>query len=247
MGLLGANGAGKTTLMRVLLGLLPATSGTIMTLGTPAAHIDHNTIGYVSQSLGLYAELTVRENLDFVASAFGVDSPVLEPQLELVADHHVGDLPLGLKRRAAFVAAGCHSPEILVLDEPTSGVGPLGRAELWEVIHHVAEQGAGVLVSTHYMEEAEECDRVIVMANGREVASGPVDAIVGSLRSVLVANADAPALGRLQSAGLTVLADGVSWRVVDGDRDQVVELVGNEASVEYVPATFEEAFVKFAE
>lgn len=104
-----------------------------------------------------------------------------------------------------------------------------------------------MLVSTHYMEEAEECDRVIVMANGREVASGPVDAIVGSLRSVLVANADAPALGRLQSAGLTVLADGVSWRVVDGDRDQVVELVGNEASVEYVPATFEEAFVKFAE
>lgn len=240
VGLLGANGAGKTTLMKMLLGLLPVTSGRIT---SATATGSRSAVGYVPQGLGLYPELTVRENVDFVADAYRVDPPVLEPELEALSDRLVAEIPLGMRRRTAFAAALSHHPTALILDEPTSGVGPLGRADLWSIIHRVAEEGAAVLVSTHYMEEAEECDRVVVMANGREVAAGPVSTIIGSLRSVSVAHADSDALDRLRAAGLTVLGDGRRWRVVNGDLDQVTGLVGAGASVEYVPATFEEAFV----
>jgi len=135
---------------------------------------------------------------------------------------------------------------LLILDEPTSGVGPLGRAELWEMIHDAADSGTGVLVSTHYMEEAEECDRVIVMAQGNEVAAGPVVEIVGGLQAIAVTGADSKALDSLRSGGMTVLASGGAHRVLNGTLERVESLIGDSARATYVPATFEEAFVELS-
>jgi ABC-2 type transport system ATP-binding protein/ribosome-dependent ATPase len=247
VGLLGANGAGKTTLIRMVLGLLRPTAGRITVLGQPAGRADRHTIGYVPQGLGLYRDLTVAENLEFVASAFGVERPRLEPSLAAVADRLVGEIPLGLRRRVAFVSACCHDPSVLVLDEPTSGVGPLGRVELWESIHRTAgERGAGVLVTTHHMDEAEECDRVIVMAGGRQVAAGRVDDIIGDLASVSVTGVASADLDRLRAGGMTLVMDGAGWRVVGATVAQVRATVGDRATVSQVPASFEEAFVALA-
>jgi len=211
-------------------------------MGGPVGHAK-NEVGYVPQSLGLYRDLTVAENLQFVAAAFGVEPPQLTSSLSEVADRRVGEIPLGLKRRTAFAAALCHDPSLLILDEPTSGVGPLGRAELWNTIHESSDDGTGVLISTHYMEETEECDRVIVMAQGRQVVSGPVADIIGSRMSVSVSGAEADTIDQLRAAGMTVLADRAGWRVVNGDLERIKALVGNSADVQSVPATFEEAFV----
>lgn len=245
VGLLGANGAGKTTTMKMLLGLLEPTSGEVLIGGQSARRIDRHLMGYVPQGLGLYRDLTVAENLSFAAAAFGVPVPSLaDAGLEDVADRKVDDISLGLRRRLAFLVARCHQPSVLVLDEPTSGVGPLGRARLWETIHETAEDGAAVLVSTHYMEEAEECSRVVLVASGREVASGTVSDVIGGIRSVAVSGdvADS-ALASIGEAGGTVLVSGEGWRVVGLDADAVSRLAGPEASVEPVPASFEEAFV----
>lgn len=245
VGLLGANGAGKTTTMRMLLGLLLPTSGTARIADTPVGQIDRRVLGYVPQSLGLYRDLTVMENLQFAAAAFGVPAPPLDRSgLASVADRRIGALSLGLRRRVAFVVAGCHDPDVLILDEPTSGVGPLGRARLWETIHETADSGTAVLVSTHYMDEAEECDRVVLMASGREVASGTVADVVGSARSVAVSGAvDESALADMHRRGATVLLDGDGWRVVGLDAATVADIAGPGASVSDVPASFEEAFV----
>ena len=123
------------------------------------------------QGLGLYRDLTVGENLAFIARVYGTDPPPLGP-LASIEGTVVGDLPLGSRRRVAFVAALCHSPDLLILDEPTSGVGPLGRSALWETIHESADRGAGVLVSTHHMDEAEQCDRLAFILYGRIIAEG---------------------------------------------------------------------------
>jgi ABC-2 type transport system ATP-binding protein len=180
VGLLGANGAGKTTLMRMLLGLVTPTGGRIELFGEPMALLVRERIGYVPQGLGLYEDLTVAENLEFAASAYGFEAPPLGDLAE-VGQMLVRDLSLGLRRRAAFLNALAHEPELLVLDEPTSGVDVLARSELWGTIRAAAEGGAGVLVSTHHLEEADQCDRLVVMASGRVVLSGTMDAIVGDV------------------------------------------------------------------
>ncbi|HUF15558.1 MAG TPA: ABC transporter ATP-binding protein [Acidimicrobiia bacterium] len=248
VGLLGANGAGKTTTMRMLLGLLAPSSGTANLLGQPALSADRRLMGYVPQGLGLYRDLTVSENLRFVAGAFGVDPPSLETAgLGHVANRRIGEIPLGTRRQVAFVAARCHNPPVLILDEPTSGVGPLGRARLWETIHRTAESGTAILVSTHYMEEAGECERVVVMAAGREVVSGSVSEIVGSAVSVAITGEVAEgALERLRDEGGTVLVDGRGWRVVGLDVAAVSDAAGLGATVSVVPASFEETFVSLS-
>ena len=180
VGLLGANGAGKTTFMRMLLGLVTPTGGSIELFGEPMALLVRERIGYVPQGLGLYEDLTVAENLEFAASAYGFEAPPLGDLAE-VGQMLVRDLSLGLRRRAAFLNALAHEPELLVLDEPTSGVDVLARSELWGTIRAAAEGGAGVLVSTHHLEEADQCDRLVVMASGRVVLSGTMDAIVGDV------------------------------------------------------------------
>jgi ABC-2 type transport system ATP-binding protein len=182
VGLLGANGAGKTTLIRLVLGLLGADDGRVRLFGSPPSRKTRLRLGYVPQSLGLWDDLTARENLGFTRGAFGLapaDGITDDPELAADDDTLVRDLPLGIKRRLAFAAALSHSPELLVLDEPTSGVDPMARARLWETIREAADGGAAVLVTTHYMEEAANCDRLVVMADGRTIAAGTLAAIVG--------------------------------------------------------------------
>ncbi|HEX8133358.1 MAG TPA: ABC transporter ATP-binding protein [Actinomycetes bacterium] len=251
VGLIGANGSGKTTLIRLLLGLLPPTAGQVRLFGEPPSRRTRARLGYVPQSLGLYDDLTVAENLAFSSAAFGVhDPPALEGDLAAVGDVLVHELPLGLRRRAAFAIALGHRPDLLVLDEPTSGVDPLQRARLWETIRASAEQGAGVLVTTHHMSEAEQCDRLLVLAAGRVVAEGTMDQVVGGTRAVEVRTGRwEEAFTALDAAGLPVSLVGRSLRVPGADREAVGRLLagaGVDADLGVGPASFEEAFVVLA-
>ena len=188
VGLLGANGAGKTTLIRLLLGLLRPTGGEIRLFGEPPSRGTRRRIGYVPQGLGLYDDLTPAENLAFSAAVFGEgpEAASLPGPLRRYGATVVGSLPLGIQRTVAFAQALAHRPDLLVLDEPTSGVDPLARARLWETVAGAAAAGAAVLVTTHYMDEAGECDRLVIMAAGRVVARGTVPEIVGDAQVSVV-------------------------------------------------------------
>jgi len=183
-GLLGPNGAGKTTTFRMLCGLLPASSGTLrvadMDLRRARASA-RQRIGYVAQKFSLYGQLTVAENLEFFASAYSlrgdkkksrIDWAIRQFDLGEFIDLASGDLPGGFKQRLAMAAALLHEPELLFLDEPTSGADPLARREFWRRITALAAQGVTVVVTTHFMEEAEYCDRVAIMDAGRVLAQG---------------------------------------------------------------------------
>ena len=248
VGLLGANGAGKTTLIRVLLGLIAPSGGAVRLFGQPPSMVTRRRIGYLPQGLGLYEDLSIRQNLAFVEGAFGVDAPPpMPPDLEPIADEAVRDLPLGARRRAAFAAALVHGPELLVLDEPTSGVDALGSARLWDTIRGAAERGAGVLVTTHSMEESDQCDRLVVMAEGRVVADGTVAQIVGGAVAVEISSDRwREAFSTLDRAGVQALLDGRRLRAIGVSRQHVEDLLRRSdipSTVRSVPATFEEAFV----
>ncbi len=243
VGLLGANGAGKTTLIRMLLGLLAPTGGGVALFGTRPGRAVRRRIGYMPQGMGLYQDLTVAENLSFAARVYGVDPPPLG-DLEEFADVLVADIPLGLRRRAAFLNAVGHRPDLLVLDEPTSGVGPLARAELWETIHAATEEGAAVLVTTHHMDEAEQCDRLVVMAGGKTVAEGTVDGIVGDLTTLEVGIGDpSAALTTLEDAGIVAVPAGHLLRLPGVDAGEARSLLGDGITTTPRPATLEEAFI----
>ncbi|HEX6286616.1 MAG TPA: ABC transporter ATP-binding protein [Acidimicrobiia bacterium] len=245
VGLLGANGAGKTTTMKMILGLITPTAGEVRIGGHPVRDVDRRDVGYVPQGLGLYRDLTVAENLQFAAQAFGVQPPSLgEAGLGAIADRKVGQISLGLRRRVAFLVARCHHPSVLILDEPTSGVGPLGRPRLWETIHETAETGAAILVSTHHMDEAEECDRVVLMASGRGVMTGTVSEVVDRFTTVSVTYEVAPGdLMSLRKAGATVLVAHPGLRIVGLGVTEVNRILGSSAGVSETPSSFEEAFV----
>lgn len=250
LGLLGANGAGKTTLIRMLLGLIRPSSGAVRLFGQPPSREARSRLGYVPQGTGLYDDLTVPENLEFVSSAFRVPPPQLDPELEAIAHRPVGKISLGLRRRAAFAAALSHRPELLVLDEPTSGVGPVGRVELWTTISAQAADGVGVLVTTHHMEEAEQCDRIVMLAAGRTVAEGTAAKIVESVSAIEIAVDEwHTAFAALEDAGLRPTVVGTRLRVAGSDLQRVEMILassGLQASVHRVRAGFEEAFVALA-
>jgi ABC-2 type transport system ATP-binding protein len=178
-GFLGANGAGKTTAIRILSGLLEPTSGRIVVAGydayTQRDSIKAN-IGYMSQKFSLYDDLTVRENIRFFGGIYGLRKKELQSRIEeLLADLNMKDfenelisgIPLGWKQRLAFSVAMIHRPAIVFLDEPTGGVDPITRRSFWEMIYEVASRGTTVFVTTHYMDEAEYCDRVTILVDGR--------------------------------------------------------------------------------
>jgi ABC-type multidrug transport system ATPase subunit len=261
VGLLGANGAGKTTLIRMLLGLIPATTGQIVLLGEQPSRATRRRIGYVPQGLGLYDDLTIAENLEFAAAVFGTQRASRAASLQVQQQAAqtageiggpaipVGQLPLGLQRRAAFAEALAHRPELLILDEPTSGVDPLGRARLWQTIASAVHAGAGALVSTHYMEEAGECDRLIIMADGEVVAAGTAGQIIGAAQVAVVEAVNwRAAYSQLERAGLPVALAGRRLRVPGASRDEVRRaLAAGPASstddrVSEAPATLEERF-----
>jgi len=178
-GFLGANGAGKTTAMRMLCGLSIPSGGQATIAGfdvyKEAEKIKKN-IGYMSQRFSLYEDLTVRENIRFYAGIYGKDSRFIKTKTEKVlhdlhldgeADKLVGSLPLGWKQKLAFSVAIFHEPGIVFLDEPTGGVDPVTRREFWNMIYHAAASGITIFVTTHYMDEAEYCNRVSIMVDGK--------------------------------------------------------------------------------
>ncbi|HEY5985121.1 MAG TPA: ABC transporter ATP-binding protein, partial [Streptosporangiaceae bacterium] len=241
----GANGAGKTTLIRLLLGLLPATAGQVRLFGEPPSRRTRRRIGYVPQTLGLYDDLTAAENLAFSAAVFGRHASAdLPPALSRYGRTVVGSLPLGIQRSTAFAQALAHQPDLLVLDEPTSGVDPLSRARLWETVTQAASAGAGVLITTHYMDEAGECDRLMIMTEGRVVAEGAAaDIVGGAMVTVVEAESWAQAFGALEAAGLPVALVGRTLRVPGAEPEAVRNALGDiTARVSEVPATLEERF-----
>ena len=187
-GLLGPNGAGKSTTFRMLCGLLPASGGTLMVAGSDlrrAGAKARERLGYVAQKFSLYGQLSVDENLEFFASAYGLRGKhrrdriaALKNQFELDQFSRLpsGQLPGGFKQRLALAAALLHEPDILFLDEATSGADPLARRQFWGRITALSEQGVTVIVTTHFMEEAEYCDRIIILDAGKNLAEGtPVE------------------------------------------------------------------------
>jgi ABC-type multidrug transport system ATPase subunit len=243
VGLLGANGAGKTTLIRLLLGVLRPTAGHVELFGAPPTRAQRRRVGYVPQNLGLYPDLTVRENLEFRAGLFKAEPSGFARQERQV----VGRLPLGIQRQAAFEAATQHDPDLLVLDEPTSGVSPLARSRLWNEIRMRSDTGTAVLVSTHYMDEAEQADRIIMMAGGRIVAEGTVAEIIGGRQVVEVTAEDWPAaLAALERDDRLVLLDGRVIRILGEGLSAVradLDRRSIPAGTRVVPASLNETLV----
>ena len=183
-GFLGANGAGKTTAIKMLVGLLAPSEGGAHVAGfdirTQREQIRRN-IGYMSQRFSLYADLTVRENIRLYGGIYGLTPRQITERtttmldtlgLSSSADYLVGMLPLGWKQKLAFSVALLHEPKIVFLDEPTGGVDPITRRQFWELIYATAARGTTVFVTTHYMDEAEYCDRISIMVDGRIAALG---------------------------------------------------------------------------
>jgi ABC-2 type transport system ATP-binding protein len=183
-GFLGANGAGKTTAIRMLTGLLSPTSGRATVAGHDIAREGEQVkrdIGYMSQRFSLYEDLTVRENITLYGGIYDLTDREIRDRttrmlarlgLEHAADQFVRAIPLGWRQKLAFSVALLHQPRVVFLDEPTSGVDPITRRQFWELIYEAAASGTTVLVTTHYMDEAEYCDRISIMVGGRIGALG---------------------------------------------------------------------------
>ncbi len=178
-GFLGANGAGKTTAMKMLIGISEPTHGNATVAGynvlTEAEQVKKN-IGYMSQRFSLYNDLTIKENIVFFGGIYGLSSADIKEKSQAMinelglydmADSLVGSLPLGWKQKVAFSVAMLHNPKIVFLDEPTGGVDPITRRQFWEMIYKQANRGVTIFVTTHYMDEAEYCDRVSIMVAGK--------------------------------------------------------------------------------
>ena len=178
-GFLGANGAGKTTAMKMLIGILNPSSGKASVAGFDVYKNTEDikkNIGYMSQKFALYDDLIVKENITFFGGIYGLSrSKIKEKTKELIdelglqeiANQLVGSLPLGWKQKISFSVALLHNPKIVFLDEPTGGVDPITRRQFWEMIYKTASNGTTIFVTTHYMDEAEYCDRVSIMVNGK--------------------------------------------------------------------------------
>jgi len=183
-GFLGANGAGKTTAIKMLTGILEPTSGKGIVAGfnikTQRNKLKYN-IGYMSQHFSLYEDLTLKENIKFYGGIYGLTKTEIIDRtndmikrlgLENIKDTLISEIPLGWKQKIAFSVAILHKPEIVFLDEPTSGVDPITRRQFWDLIYQATENGITIFVTTHYMDEAEYCDRISMMVQGKIAAIG---------------------------------------------------------------------------
>jgi drug efflux transport system ATP-binding protein len=250
-GLLGANGAGKTTSIKIICGLIDPTSGSVTLLGKSKdlrSAAVRSRIGYMSQKFALYDDLTIGENLDFYARLYGVDESVREERKKWVLELAelsgeegmlTKSLPGGWKQRVAFGAAVMHEPEAIFLDEPTSGVDPLARRAMWRMINEFADRGAGILVVTHYLEEAEQCTRLGFMVAGEIIADGTPTEVKADMKgSLWEMETDRPDLA------LAVLKKkfGASRVSLFGDRLHVV--TENDGQKRAANAALEEAGVR---
>ena len=252
-GFLGPNGAGKTTTIRMLLGLLRPTSGSASVLGYDIVRQSEEIrkhIGYMSQRFSLYRDLTVNENLDFYGRTYGVRGERLRERKQFVIEmaglegrerELTRNLSGGWKQRLALGAAILHEPEMLFLDEPTAGVDPISRRAFWDLLYHLAEDGTTILVTTHYMDEAEHCQDLAFIHNGHIIARGSPEEIKlhkmqGQVLEIDCSQPD-EAIGLLRQLGLFdevalygalihVVADGVA------DHRQLIEQTLTEAGVQ---------------
>ena len=265
LGFLGPNGSGKTTSIRMLCGLLRPDSGSGTCLGydviRETAAIKRE-VGYMTQGFSLWGDLTIRENLDFVARMYGmkdrkqavlhaIDSLGLGSRRDQLA----GTLSGGWKQRLALAACMLHNPKLLLLDEPTAGVDPKARREFWDEIHHLARGGLTVLVSTHYMDEAERCHRISYISYGKMLASGSVDEVVknAGLTTFVV---EGPRLDHVASAlkgrpGVEQVAPfGTTLHVVGSDKallEKALEDIRGREGVTVTPGetSLEDVFIQF--
>ena len=208
-GFLGPNGSGKSTTIRMLCGLLLPTSGTSTVLGREMprdAEQLRASLGYMTQKFSLWDDLTVRENLEFMGRIFGLDAARRRARIDVVTDEfnlrallaqRAGTMSGGQRQRLALAAATLHEPELLLLDEPTSAVDPQSRRDFWESLFTLVGRGVTILVSTHYMDEAERCHRLAILAEGRVVAEGePKQLMAGIPAAVIEIEADETAAAR---------------------------------------------------
>jgi ABC-2 type transport system ATP-binding protein len=265
VGFLGPNGSGKTTTIRMLCGLLTPDEGSGTTLGldlrTRAPDIKRR-VGYMTQRFSLYEDLSIEENLDFIARVYGVRERKRRVRegleqlgLSARAKQLAGALSGGWKQRLALAACLLHAPELLLLDEPTAGVDPKARREFWDQLHALAAQGITVLVSTHYMDEAERCHRLAYIAYGKLLAQGTADEIVrqSGLHTWEVSGEDLAGLAdelRARPGIEMVAAFGSALHVSGTDaealRAGVAPFRGRPGTTwREVPAGLEDAFIKF--
>ncbi len=262
--LLGPNGAGKTTLVRMLCGTYAPSSGSAQLLGLDlvrSREAIRRRIGYLPQAFALYPALSVRENLRFYAGVYGVreagrvDELCAQDWLARIADARVATLPTGQRQRAALAVAMVHDPELLFLDEPTSGVDPAGRRWFWQRLRALAARGVGALITTHVMSEASRCDRVGLMSAGRLVAVGTSEELVAraGLRILRVdAQPWTVAYERLKARWPATSLRQTTPHVPIAHAEELAEvraLLGDLdlCALSEVPASFEDAFVAYVE
>jgi ABC-2 type transport system ATP-binding protein len=266
-GFLGPNGSGKSTTIRMLCGLLLPTAGQIEVLGyaiPQQAEALKRRIGYMTQKFSLYDDLTVRENLEFVAAVHELDHAQARARVAALLDRYwlgdlrdqlAGTLSGGQKQRLALAAAVLHEPELLLLDEPTSAVDPQSRRDFWDSLFALTDAGTTILVSTHYMDEAERCHRLAILDRGRLVADGTPheleDALPGQVLLIGCANPRAAQNALANLPGISAMAQiGASLRVLGGTgadlRTRIaanLRAAGIEARVEPVQPNLEDVFV----
>jgi ABC-2 type transport system ATP-binding protein len=266
-GFLGPNGSGKSTTIRMLCGLLTPSAGEIEVLGLripEQAEALRTRIGYMTQKFSLFEDLTVRENLEFLAAVQGLAKPAAKARIdELVGQYHfqdrqkqlAGTMSGGQKQRLALAAAVIHKPELLFLDEPTSAVDPESRRDFWEKLFELADTGTTILVSTHYMDEAERCHRLAILDQGVLVANGTPDELTTRLAGrTLAVQAQQPR--RAQQAlvpvpgVLSVAQIGNTLRVLTAENDDAAQRVeavlraaGLQADVALSDPNLEDVFV----
>jgi ABC-2 type transport system ATP-binding protein len=264
-GFLGPNGSGKSTTIRMLCGLLLPSSGEISVLGLPIPQESEalkRRIGYMTQKFSLYEDLTVRENLGFLASIHGLRGKLARLRIsEAMARYSLHDIQRqlartlsgGQKQRLALAGTVLHKPELLFLDEPTSAVDPQSRRDFWDSLFELADQGTTLLVSTHYMDEAERCTRLAILDHGRIALDGPPQNLMRDLpgRTWLVRGGNLRAIQRtlepLDSI-ISVAQIGASLRVLSDDRDTTADAIRRRLSdpavtIEPVRPNLEDAFV----
>jgi ABC-2 type transport system ATP-binding protein len=260
-GFLGANGSGKTTTIRMLCGLLVPDAGAGECIGLDIireAPLIRRSVGYMTQKFSFYEDLTVFENLDFVASVY--EMPARQKAVRAIMermgladrrDQLAGELSGGWKQRLALAACVLHQPKLLLLDEPTAGVDALARRQFWDLIHDMAGEGLTVLVSTHYMDEAERCKRIVYLANGRIVVQGSADEV--TQQSGLI-TFEASGDGIDDAARALRKCDGVEAAAVFGralhvagvDRAALtgaIRSIGGDLKWEEVPPRLEDVFI----
>jgi ABC-2 type transport system ATP-binding protein len=267
-GFLGPNGSGKSTTIRLMCGLLKPSAGSVTVLGHDAlteAETVRLKLGYMTQRFSLWDDLTVRENLDFMCNIFGLAAPerrarvaatVEEYRLGEFAGRLAATLSGGQRQRLALAAATLHRPQLLLLDEPTSAVDPQSRRDFWEKLFDLVARGTTILVSTHYMDEAERCHQLAILDRGRVVAQGPPKRLARDIDAAVieVECEDLPAARRLLAshpAVLSIAQLGSRLHVLTGrtlaDPEQEIRraLAGRcpTTTIERVPATLEDVFV----